>query len=304
MRPVHLKNVDLNLILPLQALLEERNVTRAAKRVHLSQPAMSRALERLRESLGDDLLVQSHGKYQLTARAISLLQDLDLLIPQLEALWRAEAFNPRTAKGRIRVAMTDQSAALLLPLLTKQLFLAAPDVTLEIIAWHDRSYEDLLTAKIDLALSPIAAPAPLQVEALFAESFVCLVAQSHPFKGRSLTLEKYLRWPHISTETEDGRQTLVDRPLAELGFRRKISLRLPFFVAAVLAIEDSDLILTTTQRLANKMAREHRLRMVAAPAEFRSFAYSMVWHPRLQAEDLHAWFRTLLQAACREGFRA
>ena len=102
-----LRNIDQNLLVPLQALLEERNVTRAGKRVNLTQSAMSRALERLRELLGDDLLIRASRGYELTPRAAMLARELELLLPRLEQLWSGETFVPANMQGRVRLAMTD-----------------------------------------------------------------------------------------------------------------------------------------------------------------------------------------------------
>ena len=113
MQQVNLRGTDLNLLVPLQALLEERSVTRAALRVHLSQPAMSRALERLRETFSDDLLVRFGKRYSLTPRGAALLEELNLLLPKVEGLWRKRPFSPASATGCLKLAMTDQMTALL-----------------------------------------------------------------------------------------------------------------------------------------------------------------------------------------------
>jgi DNA-binding transcriptional LysR family regulator len=295
---VHLRNVDLNLLLPLQALLEERSVTRAGKRVHLSQPAMSRALERLREVLADDLLIRSHKEYQLTARGAELLNELDLLLPRLEQLWSGKEFSPQMTTGRVRLAMTDFASALVLPRLMHELGQMAPGLQVEIAAWHARSFEDVISGRIDLIFSPLAAPPPLNVELLFDERFVCLIALEHPFKGKALSLKQYLQCSHISIETQIGQQTLVDRPLGELGYRRQVGLRVPFFIPGIMALENTELVLTSPLRLAREMSSRYRVRMVKAPGEIPGFQYSMVWHPRLHSEALHSWFRSVVQQAC------
>jgi DNA-binding transcriptional LysR family regulator len=295
---VHLRNIDLNLLLPLQALLEERSVTRAGKRVHLSQPAMSRALERLREVLADDLLIRSHKEYQLTARGAELLNELDLLLPRLEQLWSGKEFSPQVTTGRVRLAMTDFASALILPRLMHELGQMAPGLQVEIVPWHDRSFDDVIAGKIDLLFSPLAAPPPLNVELLFDERFVCLMALAHPFKGKALSLKQYLQCSHIAIEIQISQQTLVDRPLGELGYRRQVALRVPFFISGIMALENTELVLTSPLRLAREMSSRYRVRMVKAPAEIPGFQYSMVWHPRLHSEALHSWFRSVVQQAC------
>ena len=291
---MHLSNVDLNLLPALQALLEERNVTRAGNRVHLSQSAMSRALERLRELLHDDLLIRSGNSYELSARGSLLLRELNLLVPQLERLWDGVAFSPSQADGRIRLTMTDFASAALLPGLVQKLSHMAPLLRLELLPWQEDSFDQLLGGKTDLVFSPLAAPVPLRVERLFAESFVCLVAKEHAFKGKMFSLRQYLAETHIAIVTQPGQQTLVERPLAEAGYRRRIALQLPFFMPAVHALEGTALVLTCPSRLARDVISRYRVREVKAPPELPGFGYSMAWHPRVDGEALHLWFRELV----------
>lgn len=300
MHPVHLRNIDLNLLLPLNALLEERNVTKAGQRVNLSQSAMSRALERLREALGDELLIRSHGEYQLTSRGAELREELGLLLPRLERLWSGQSFSPEQASGRIRIVMTDFASALILPLLMKKLTSLAPLLQVEITQWGERSFEELISGKVDLVFSPLAAPPPLQMELLMDERFACLISETHPFRGQGFTLKQYLSYGHVAIETQANQQTLVDRPLAESGLRRQIVLRLPFFIPGILALGGTELVLTSPWRLAKAMLPHYKLRMLKAPAEIPDFRYFMMWHPRLHGEPLHSWFREIVRLVIRE----
>ena len=293
-----LRSIDLNLLLPLHALLEERNVTRAGGRVNLSQPAMSRSLERLREIFADDLLVRTRGEYQLTTRGNALLQELELVLPRLEQLWSGQAFSPGATKGRVRLAMTDYAATVVLPRLLPELNKVAPGLRLEINTWQARSVEELTSSKLDLLFSPLAIPTPLHVELLFEEKFVCLLAQEHPWKRKSLPLEQYLHYAHISVENEPRQQNLIDRPLAEAGHRRTIVVHVPYIIPAVLAMEKTNLVLTTPSRVAKVVMGRYRVREVSAPAEIRAFQYAMVWHPRLETEPLHSWFRSVVRQVC------
>src|SRR3982074_3707373 len=127
MREVHLRNLDLNLLHPLHALLEEQHVTRAAKRSFLSQPAMSRALERLREMFGDPLLVRSGGTYERTVRGERVLRELETLTPRLEAMVRGEPFDPARSQERFRVAITDHASMILMPSLVARVRRTAPN---------------------------------------------------------------------------------------------------------------------------------------------------------------------------------
>jgi DNA-binding transcriptional LysR family regulator len=291
MREVHLRNLDLNLLVPLQALLEERHVTRAAKRSFLSQPAMSRALERLREMFGDPLLVRTGRAYERTARGERLLRELQTLIPRLEAMVGGGGFDPARSQERFRVALTDYASTILLPSLAARVRTAAAHVKLEVSAWHTESYEDVVAGRIDAALSAEEAPPVLESEVILTLDFVCLVGSSLRVRTRRFTLKQYLQFPHALVETLAGQQTLVDRPLAQLS--------LPFFVPAIFAIAQTDLILTVPRKLAKIAAGMAGIRVVESPREINAFPYFMAWHPRLSSEPAHRWFREQLRMAAR-----
>jgi DNA-binding transcriptional LysR family regulator len=292
MRNVHLRQVDLNLLSTLYALLEERHVTRAAKRCFLSQPAMSRSLERIRDTFGDELLIRTGRIYERTVRGEWLLRELENLLPRLEALVRGEPFDPAQSRERLRVALTDNGSIAILPSLTQRIRTAAPDITLEIVAWHDRSFEDVEAGKIDLALSPLAAPSPLETERLFKEDFVCLLGADHKLRSRRFTLKQYLELSHVAVGA-------LDRPLADLGLRRRVALSVPFLVPAVAAVAGSDLVLTLPRKLAKAVAAMANVRSVEPPPEIKSFQYFMVWHPRLTAEPAQVWFREQLRIVAK-----
>jgi DNA-binding transcriptional LysR family regulator len=299
MHKPNLRGLDLNLLVPLQALLEERSVTRAAMRVHLSQPAMSRVFERLREAFSDELLIRSGKKYALTPRAAALLEELTLLLPKVESLWQKKPFSPASATGCLKLAMTDQMAALLLPELVATLSREAPNVDVQIVPWQESSVRDLAAGHLDLVVSPLTAPFPLVVERLLPDRFVCLVSRNHPHRKKSFSLTEYLAEKHIVLEVQPGHQTLVDRPLSELGKRRKSALRLPFFVVAVEALEKTSLVLTIPERLANRRMDPRKTRLVEAPKEIPPYYQTMSWSDRLNADPLHSWFRDCLRATCK-----
>ena len=299
MHETHFPQVDLNLLHILQALLEERHVTRAGKRCFLSQSAMSRAFERLREMFKDDLLIRTGRTYQRTVRGERLLRDLENLLPRIAAMIRGEAFETEKSREKIRLALTDYASMVLLPALARRMRTYAPNMTLEVVGWHDRVYDDIESGRIDVALTPIPVPASLQGEVLFEEDFVCVLGSQRKRPASRLTLKQYLDAPHAVVNVLAGQQTLVDRPLAELGLRRRVALIVPFFVPATLAILDTDLILTIPRRLAQSFQTMRELSIVKPPAAIRSFPYLMVWHPRLTGDFAQAWFREQVRVIAR-----
>ena len=299
MHEMHFPQVDLNLLHILQALLEERHVTRAGNRCFLSQSAMSRAFERLREMFKDDLLIRTGRTYQRTVRGERLLRDLENLLPRIAAMIRGEAFETEKSREKIRLALTDYASMVLLPALARRMRTYAPNMTLEVVGWHDRVYDDIESGRIDVALTPIPVPASLQGEVLFEEDFVCVLGSQRKRPASRLTLKQYLDAPHAIVNVLAGQQTLVDRPLAELGLRRRVALIVPFFVPATLAILDTDLILTIPRRLAQSFQTMRELSIVKPPAAIRSFPYLMVWHPRLTGDLAQAWVREQVRVIAR-----
>jgi len=282
---------------PLHALLEECHVTRAAKRSFLSQSAMSRALERLRDMFGDPLLVRNGRGYHRTARGERLLADLESLMPRLEDMVRGEKFNPAQSQEVFRVAMSDHASMIVLPSLMASVRKTAPHIRLEVSASGGETHEDVAAGRVSMLLCPEEAPPSLESEMLFTLDFVCLVGGALRFRARRLTLKQYLGFQHILVEIRDGQQALVDRALSQLGARRRVVVTLPFFVPAIFAVGQTDLILTVPRRLAEITAGMAGVRVAEAPREIKSFPYFMAWHPRLTNEPAHKWFREQLRSA-------
>src|ERR1700757_2989062 len=183
MRHTHLRHVDLNLLLALHALLEERHVTRAAKLCFWSHPAMSRALERLREMFGDPLLIRSGRGYERSVRGDSLLRELQSLLPRLESMVRGEEFDPRRSEERFRLAVRHHASITLIPPLIRGIRREAPGVRLEVSQWEERAYDAVMAGRLDAALSAEHPPSGLESEVLFEVDFVCVVGAAqkvHP----------------------------------------------------------------------------------------------------------------------------
>lgn len=299
MSQTHLRNVDLNLLLALHALLEERHVTRAASRCFLSQSAMSRALERLREMFGDALLIRSGRGYELTVRGNRLLRELQSLLPRIEQMVRGEDFDPARSQERFRLAVTHPASITLIPPLVRRIRTAAPDITLEVSQWEERAYEAVIAGKLDAALSAEHPPSGLQSEVIFEVDFVCVVGSAQRLHAPRLTLAQYLQLPHVAVETWTGQQTPVDRPLAQFGAKRRVVLSVPFFSAAIFAVAKTDLVLTVPRKLTKIVRPLNGVRLVEPPKEIKPFPYFMAWHPRLNEEPAHAWFREQVRVAAR-----
>ena len=300
MRPVQLRNIDLNLLVPLKALLHERNVTRAAERIHLSQSAMSRTLDRLRSELGDELLVRVGRNYELTPRGAALLEELGQVMPRLARLWAGEPFSPEQSEAHIRLAMTDYASSVVLPPLAEILARLAPGITLEVVPWHERIHEDNgLAGTTHLILSPLAVPATHRVELLFEDVFLCVLGRKLSRGKGPLRMKEYLSFRHISAETPPSQQPLMDCSLGEVGRQRRAAVHVHYLLAAIRMLETTDLVLTMPARIAEPVLALLDLSRVKAPKEIPPIRYSMVWHPRFDSDLLHTWLRETVRQIFR-----
>lgn len=294
---------DLGLLHDLRALsilLEERNVTRAAVRFHLSQSSMSRTLQRLRALLGDELLIRSGGDYELTPRARELQQELALLLPRLESLVAGQGFDPATATGVVRVVGTDYTSATLGPHLLPRLSLAAPELEIRIEPRDQDSYADLERGRADIALSVVRPAAPLRWEQLFTDDLVCVVDRDHPV-GDRFSLAGYVAARHVVVTLVQREQPMIERWLQAHGHSRRAAVRVAHFSSTSAALPGTTLVATVPRRLAERdVAARPPLRLVEAPEEFDAFPYGMVWHPRLDSDPRHSWLRDMLRAAARD----
>jgi DNA-binding transcriptional LysR family regulator len=299
----HLEGVDLNLLPPLAALLEERHVTRAAERSGLSQPAMSRALARLRQVLDDQLLVRDVTGYVLTPRAERIQRQLAGLTPRLEALFAAEVFDPATAEENYRIATTDYPLLLFFPQAAREINKLSPHSTLRVEPYRDEVFDDMQHGTLDLSFYGAAPPSAFRHEVLFEDRCVCVMAADHPLAQRKrLTLDEYLRCSHLMIDIIDGQQPVIDNRLRELGLARRGSLTLPLFVGAPAALPESNLVATLTERLMDRYGDDPAIAVVRAPVELERMEYFMVWHPRLDQDPAQQWLRDTIRAVVAATF--
>jgi DNA-binding transcriptional LysR family regulator len=289
--------VDLNLLAPLHALLEERHVSRAADRLRMSQPSMSRALQRLRATLGDELLVRGPGGYQLTPRAERIQAELQHALPRLEHVFSGEAFDPATAARAFRLAGTDYTVSARSGALLRQVFAQSPGSTVLFSRWHHAVFSDAEHGLVDLLIHGGPAPPPLRSRVLFQESYACLVSSQHPLALRSaVSLEDYLACAHIVVDVTDGRQGQVDRQLESLGRPRRASVTVPYHTAAAAAVPGTSLVATLPSSFAVQRAAPGVTSVIPAPDQIGAMTYAMSWHPRLDDDAAQRWLRDTITA--------
>jgi DNA-binding transcriptional LysR family regulator len=293
MRTTHIDQVDLNLLPPLVALLEERHVSRAADRVRLSQPAMSRALQRLRRHFGDELLVRGPDGYSLTPRAERIRDQLATAVTHLEQVFAPETFDPAAAAQSFRLAVSDYTVSTLGPALVRTILTESPNSAVSCEALDAQAFDKLDAGALDLVIYGRAAPEKYCSEHLFTDRFVCVVAAEHPLAHQtSVSLSTYLRWPHLAIEID---QPWIDWALEALGTSRRIAVSMPYFAPAPSILPGTELILTIAAQLAHHNADDPRTRVLAAPREFGELQFYAVWHPRFGKDPSHSWLRQVVR---------
>ncbi|KKX33899.1 LysR family transcriptional regulator [Rhizobiaceae bacterium LC148] len=301
MHEVNLRGIDLNLLVALDALLEEKSVTRAAHRLGMSQPAASRALGRLRALFSDALLVDGPGGYLLSARAEEVRPALRRILEGVGEILEANAFDPATATGRIRLLMPDLQAATLAPHLLARFAREAPFLDLDIVAPGSNGFDLLEQGGADAMVALIDdAPAGIHRRRLYDENLVTLMRAHHPALAGNLTLDRFLALEHIVVSVTGVGAAPVDEVLARMGRTRRVKLRVPNFFAAVEIAARSDLIMTLPSSLARAAATMRRLVSLPPPLDLGSFTMSLAWHARQQDAPRHIWLRRAIVAAATD----
>ncbi|MBN1239475.1 MAG: LysR family transcriptional regulator [Gammaproteobacteria bacterium] len=302
MSAVHLRRLDLNLLLTLHVLLEEGQVSRAARRLALTQSAVSHALQRLREHFDDPLLVRRGQSMTPTPRALELQGPLRQILASIEQMVGPAEFDPAGARGTLRIATTDYGLSVLLPHVLAALSEAAPQLSIAYTDIGEDAYEHLKTGFLDLALTGQETYRDMRTETLFTERFVVMTRPDHPVAGGgTLTVEDFIAWPHVLVDVLHSRLHGIDRELKRLGKSRQIALRVPRFLAAPFFAQSSNMIVPVPERLAQLYASSLKLAICEPPPELDigRFDYVQMWHDRRTNDPLHRWLRALVRQAAR-----
>jgi DNA-binding transcriptional LysR family regulator len=290
-----LLGVDLNLLLALDALLEERNVTRAARRVGLSQSAMSHALARLRGVTGDQLLVRTARELVLTPRAAALRAPVaDALARLEEALAEPRPFDPSAVRQEVRIAAIDLAQVTLVPRLVAALAREAPGVELMVQSYPEDVTRVLSAGECDLALGIERRLPQLRQELLLSDRFVCLVRRGHPCLAQRMTAARFAALEHVVVTPHALPRGAVDRALRTRRLKRRVVFAAPSFLSAALAVAESDHVLTSPE-LQARLAAGLTLASFEPPVRVPPVRLTVTWHARRQSDPLFDWLRRRLR---------
>ena len=292
-----LASIDLNLLVAVNVLLEERSVRGAARRLHVTPSAMSHTLRRIRALLGDEVFVRAGRGMVPTPRAEALVEPLRALLSQTQAVLADPAgFSPGLLRRAFRLVCTDYVSTVLLPTVERLLADEAPGVDLFVCPLSSNTMAEVRRGTVDVAVGVFETAAPeMRMRTLFEDRYVTVVRPDHPrIREPELTMDAFLAEQHVLVAPRGSPVGPIDALLAEQGLRRRVARTRPNFLAALWLVVDSDLLLTVSRRVVEVTSTRFPTRRLRPPLPVRASSLSMLWHPRVDAAVEDAWFRDVL----------
>lgn len=298
-----LAGMDLNLLYALHVLLQEQSVSGAAKRLGLTQPAVSNALARLRKHFDDPLLIRRGRRMHLSRTGMDLKEPLLRMVEQMQRVMRTvEPFAPTELRGALRVMTSDYADLVLFRFLEARMRVEAPYTDLHVFPMQGDFGDFLNDERVDMVIAPNLPMASFwRIDRLFVDRLVCLVRRDHPILSEDWGIESYVGWPHLLvTPRGVSAVGLIDEALEKRGYRRRIARTVPQFSTAIFVLLRSDFLLSCPWRLAREVMDWVDVVMLEVPVEVGSIEMCGIWHQRYEYDERHRWFRALLRSAAEE----
>lgn len=306
----NLARVDLNLLVFLHVLLQERSVTKASEKLNLSQSAVSKSLARLRDQFDDKLFIRSSHGLVPTAQALIIKEALEPLLSNIELLLLAKTFNPALSERQFVLALTESVYPLLLPYFINALLTQAPKVTLDALPFDKTALSKLQNRDIDFAITgkdikekdaalTMLLPKGVIHQELFRDDLCCLVRADSPLLKRDWQLKTYIEARHLQVQSGDDKW-LLDYKLADKGLERDIAMTVPDFNCAANACRVTDLILTAPTRFSEHIAALYNLIILPLPFDMPALSYNLFWHEHMEKDLAHKWLRELIINQCAD----
>ena len=303
MKPENLRRFDLNLLVTLQILLEERSVSRAAERLCLSQSAISRALGRLRDIFHDDLFIRRPHGLQPTVRALQLKSELTDVLGMVNRVVMEPEFEPERCERCFSISVIQHLSVLVLPQLLRRLQKEAPGVSIKVNLWSANSAADMATGRLDLCVNLL----PWERDDFCREFLapvkpIVVVSERHPLASvPSLERQQFLAHPHVKLDISEYSSQHFSEDLITLLDSRRVILSTPDLQLALEVISQSDAMMIGSQSFSTVLMDRYRLKAIAIPDELGPLHsdYQMIWHRQTDRNPAHIWFRQLLLEECQ-----
>lgn len=298
----NLRQLNLNLLLVFDALMQERNLSRAALRLHVSQPAASNALARLREQLGDELFQRTPAGMTPTAQALAIYGPIRQALQLLQHTLGPQDEFDATEEHAFYLAMSDYAQQRILPSLLTDMAKTAPKSTVHVIEDSAELLpKHLSTGEIDLAVDYLHFDdQELQYQPLTEEELVVIGRRDHPAFAQGLTLNGYRSCQHISLLTRAGRGSPLEIVLGSAKIRRKVGLYIPNFLAMPAVVEQTDLLATIPMQQAQAAAEQYSIDIAPTPFEVPPIQVSLIWHQQNTVSTKLTWLREKITAIAHQ----
>lgn len=303
-----LGRLNLNLLVVLDALLDTRQVTEAARRLAMTQPATSMALAKLRQLFDDELLVAVGRNLQLTPKAESLREPVKTLIESLHDILRPSNFSPSDLQGEFVIATADYMSIVLLPHLIEALGQLAPQLTLRLTNLNRSSTTNLKASEIDMILAPVGLvrDPDLVSRHIFDDRLVVAYRREPGAPARTITLDEYLDCEHITTVIDNldalSWKNGFVREIDDLRARQRNVAVVPYYTALPLIAANSSLLALVQERLVQKFTQHFPVGYMDPPVALPPLNYSMFWSPRVSRDPKHHWMRETISSVCNRAF--
>jgi DNA-binding transcriptional LysR family regulator len=298
---MNLNSLDLNLLVALDALLREASVSRAAMRIGLSQPAASHALQRLRDLIGDPLLVRSGARMELTPRAQALRAPLAQTLDQVRSLFVPDDFDAIRSERHFRLMMPDLAVELLMPPLMAKITRAAPNVTIDVVPWRGSAIFTAEFARtIDLVISIGDAFRGFHRQRLYTDSDALAVRRGHPEGLKLKKRDAFLAARHVAVVIRGQNADLIDPWLRSKGIERRIALVVPGYIEALHVTARTDLVAFVPRRLIAALSKQLSLLTVTPPLDPGTDEQYLFYPTRAQMDPGSIWLRQLMLETGRE----
>ncbi|NQZ90272.1 MAG: LysR family transcriptional regulator [Colwellia sp.] len=290
-----LSQIDFKLLLCLNSLLKNRSVSMAADEMNMSQPAMSRALAKLRTLFGDPLFVRSSLGMEPTHRALSLSQPLSNTLDQMTELLSNQSFTPETCKRNFRLHMSSYLTQAYLPAIAEKFYKEAPDAQLEVIDLKEKSLFNQSGQNIDLAMCSQAMQIPEYFHQIpVGEEFMqCFMSDKHPLNGKKMTMNDYLNYSHIMVTLGGGPNIPIQNSLTKLGRARKVGLRVSHYLGALEVLSRTNMLFSSSPLVPDRFAEQFSITSQPLPFKQDSLRYLLVWPPTVHKDPAQKWLRNL-----------
>ncbi|WP_264367455.1 LysR substrate-binding domain-containing protein [Pantoea sp. RG18] len=288
---------DLNLLPVLLVMMEERNVTRAAERLGITQPALSNALNRLRETLNDPLFIRERYGMRPTPKAEQLAQVVGAALSSIDkVILGQQDFDPLNATRLFTVAPNSYVEFIMMPAIVARLRSCAPGIRLRLTPFgNDVTETGVISGNTDMVLGRIVEPPDnLVVQHLMNEGLSCVIRADHPLVGENLSAEQYEQLKHVNVLPPGRMRAGLYQALEQRGLRRQVAVSVTHFLAVPEMIAVTDYCATLPRLICQHLSRDQRLRIIPAPVDLGTFPVEMGWHARYRDDPAHRWFRTLI----------